>query len=128
LQEWIKDPSDPGRIGGSQLLFGLFVHDRFALHQNLDFTIGTRFDSWRNTESVSDVERSESAWSPRISLRFTPRNSTELNFAWYRAFRAPTLNELYRPFRLGNTLTLANAALNAERLTGIEASIQRRKN
>jgi outer membrane receptor protein involved in Fe transport len=123
LQEWIKHPSDPGTIGGSQLLFGLFLHDGFALHENIDLTIGTRFDFWRNTESTSEVERSESAWSPRISLRITPRNSTELNVSWYRAFRAPTLNELYRPFRLGNTLTLANASLDAEKLTGIEASI-----
>jgi outer membrane receptor protein involved in Fe transport len=38
-----------------------------------------------------------------------------------RAFRAPTLNELYRSFRVGNVLTLANENLRAERLTGGEA-------
>jgi iron complex outermembrane recepter protein len=41
----------------------------------------------------------------------------------YRAFRAPTLNELYRSFRLGNVLTLNNPYLNAERLTGAEAGV-----
>ena len=39
----------------------------------------------------------------------------------YRAFRPPTLNELYRNFRQGNTLTLANSGLTAEQLTGAEA-------
>lgn len=39
----------------------------------------------------------------------------------YRAFRPPTLNELYRNFRLGNVQTLANSALTAEQLTGAEA-------
>jgi outer membrane cobalamin receptor len=39
----------------------------------------------------------------------------------YRSFRAPTLNELYRPFRVGNVQTLANAALVPESLTGAEA-------
>ena len=39
----------------------------------------------------------------------------------YRAFRPPTLNELYRNFRQGNTETLANSALTAEQLTGAEA-------
>jgi len=39
----------------------------------------------------------------------------------YRSFRAPTLNELYRPFRVGNAQTLANAALVPESLTGVEA-------
>lgn len=39
----------------------------------------------------------------------------------YRAFRAPTLNELFREFRAGNTVTLANAALWPEALSGVEA-------
>jgi outer membrane cobalamin receptor len=39
----------------------------------------------------------------------------------YRSFRAPTLNELYRPFRVGNVLTDANPALVPEGLTGVEA-------
>lgn len=38
----------------------------------------------------------------------------------YRSFRAPTLNELYREFRVGNTDTLPNAALRSESLTGGE--------
>jgi outer membrane cobalamin receptor len=41
----------------------------------------------------------------------------------YRAFRAPTLNELYRPFRVGNTETLANADLVPENVTGVEAGV-----
>lgn len=32
----------------------------------------------------------------------------------YRAFRSPTLNELYRQFRVGNTTTLANPSLQPE--------------
>ena len=39
----------------------------------------------------------------------------------YRTFRAPTLNELYRNFRVGNALTMANSSLNPEGLTGVEA-------
>jgi outer membrane cobalamin receptor len=38
----------------------------------------------------------------------------------YRAYRAPTLNELYRQFRVGNVLTLANNALHTETLFGSE--------
>jgi outer membrane receptor protein involved in Fe transport len=41
----------------------------------------------------------------------------------YRSFRAPTLNELFRVFRVGNTTTLANAALKPETLWGAEAGI-----
>lgn len=39
----------------------------------------------------------------------------------YRAFRSPSLNELYRQFRVGNTLTLANNMLVPETLFGAEA-------
>ncbi|MFY9701994.1 MAG: TonB-dependent receptor, partial [Terriglobales bacterium] len=42
----------------------------------------------------------------------------------YRAFRAPTLNELYRNFYQGNILTYGNPALVAERLTGVEAGVR----
>lgn len=41
----------------------------------------------------------------------------------YRAFRAPTLNELYREFRAGNAVTYANSQLVPETLTGIESGI-----
>lgn len=41
----------------------------------------------------------------------------------YRTLRAPTLNELYRNFRVGNALTLANSALRPEGLTGVETGV-----
>ena len=41
----------------------------------------------------------------------------------YRAFRAPTLNELYREFRVGNTITQANPALQSETVFGAEAGV-----
>lgn len=41
----------------------------------------------------------------------------------YRALRSPTLNELYRPFSTGNTVTLANSALQPETLLGAEVGI-----
>ncbi len=41
----------------------------------------------------------------------------------YRSFRAPTLNELYREFKAGNTDTLANPALLPETMWGAEAGV-----
>ncbi|HYP51816.1 MAG TPA: TonB-dependent receptor, partial [Pyrinomonadaceae bacterium] len=40
-----------------------------------------------------------------------------------KSFRAPTLNELYRAFRVGNVLTQANENLRAERATNVEAGV-----
>lgn len=44
-----------------------------------------------------------------------------LRTSGYRSFRAPTPNELFRDFRQGNSLTLANPNLQSETLIGVEA-------
>ena len=41
----------------------------------------------------------------------------------HEGFRAPSLNELYRPFRVGQITTLANAALTPEELYGTEVGV-----
>lgn len=58
---------------------------------------------------------------------FSPSGGFAVGRGWlrargsaYRAFRAPTLNELFRDFRAGNTETRANAALLPETLFGAE--------
>ncbi|MEJ1972788.1 MAG: TonB-dependent receptor [Lacunisphaera sp.] len=40
------------------------------------------------------------------------------------SFRRPTLNELYRPFRVGNVITEANPALKTEHATSAELGIE----
>jgi outer membrane receptor protein involved in Fe transport len=67
-----------------------------------------------NDSDVHPSARGSLTWqaSPLWSLRGTA----------YRAFRAPTLNERFRNFRAGDTLTQANEGLLAERLTGGELS------
>jgi outer membrane cobalamin receptor len=50
-------------------------------------------------------------------------HGTAVNASVYRGYRAPTLNELYRNFRVGNVLTLANPALTGEYLTGGETGV-----
>jgi outer membrane cobalamin receptor len=51
------------------------------------------------------------------------KGPVRLRASAYRSFRAPTLNELYRTFRAGNTLTQANANLTPEKLFGAEAGV-----
>ncbi|HUY04506.1 MAG TPA: TonB-dependent receptor, partial [Rhodocyclaceae bacterium] len=56
----------------------------------------------------------------RLGLRRNFADGEYLRAAAYAGFRAPSLNELYRPFRVGNDVTNANAALNPEKLYGGE--------
>lgn len=103
--------------GGTQRMGGLFLEDLVSLTPRLSLTLGARLDGWRNEGNEG---REETAFSPRASLLW---KATEL-WAWtasaYRGFRAPTLNELYRDFRVGDVLTLSNGDLEAERLAGAE--------
>jgi outer membrane receptor protein involved in Fe transport len=120
--------------GGRQRVVGVYGQDVFSLARSWILTLGGRYDHWRNfdaqritTTFPADVttaapfsEISKDAFSPRISLLHTVTSNVSLTASMYRAFRAPTLNELYRSFRVGNIVTQSNPGLNAERLTGAE--------
>jgi outer membrane receptor protein involved in Fe transport len=127
--------SGPNRVrdsGGRQRRIGWFGEDVYH-HGGWNVVLGARADDWKNYHgSVLAIPnsggpmltqfpaRSDLALSPRLSvLRALDRLAVTGSI--YRAFRAPTLNELYRTFRVGNVSTLNNPSLAAERLTGAEA-------
>jgi outer membrane receptor protein involved in Fe transport len=122
--------------GARELTMSFFGEDRITITPRWIIAAGARFDRWliyraiSTTKSfspatlptvVSFADRIESALSPRVSVFHRLAQNASLMAAAYRAFRAPTLNELYRSFRVGNVVTLANDKLRAERLTGGEA-------
>lgn len=61
--------------------------------------------------------------SGRIGVRWSV-GPVAFRAAAYREWRLPTLNELYRPFRVGPDATAANETLKPERLWGGEAGIE----
>ncbi|HEV7500582.1 MAG TPA: TonB-dependent receptor [Vicinamibacteria bacterium] len=117
--------------GGRQHTTGLFAEDAWTLGRRLIAHGGVRYDRWSNFDGKQTVgslvtpfvDREESAVSPRGSLLLKVTRRVSLTAAAYRSFRAPTLNELYRPFRVGNVLTVANSDLSAERATGREVGV-----
>ncbi len=122
--------------GGRQRTVALFAQDTFQFEHKWFVTMGGRVDKWQNSRGYANrfptgggtasannfADTSETAFSPRVSVLRT-FNTISLSASFYRAFRAPTLNELYRNFRVGNVVTNANSALRAERLTGAEVGI-----
>ncbi len=74
-------------------------------------------------------DRAEIVLSPRLGLirSFGPNAqgwSGQLHASAFRAFRTPTMNELYRTGQVGQEITLANSLLRSERATGFEAGTQ----
>ena len=122
--------------GGREKVAGVFFEDIIHLAPRWLLTLGARFDQWRNYDALSTTrplaipgppvvttfpDRKEHSFNPRLAVLHKVTENVAISAAIYHAFRAPTLNELYRSFRLGNILTLANQNLRAERLTGGEA-------
>lgn len=125
--------------GGHQRTVGFFGEDLIQMAPGWMLTVSARFDRWRNFDAFSQCvafaqscappaltlfpDRSYDTFSPRATLLHQMNSHVSWSGSVYRAFRAPTLNELYRSFRQGNTLTNGNPDLRAERLTGGEAGV-----
>ena len=102
------------------------------------FAGGLRLDAWKNengrrlerdratgapTLDEADPERSGEVVSARLAARRMIGGGWAARAAAYSGFRPATLNELHRPFRVGNDLTEANAGLVPETLQGIEVGL-----
>ena len=123
--------------GGTQEYLGAFIEGILQVTRRWSVTLAGREDLWSNydahsiripvhgSETLIDYPaRGQNAFSPRISTSFRLTDRVVLYASGYRSFRAPTLNELYRSFRVGNVVTNANAFLRAERFSGGEAGVR----
>lgn len=129
----------PTRIreaGGQSDTAGAFA-ELSAKLEALTLTGGVRADRWwirdgrlvERTLATGASIRNELApdrqgWEPtaRAGLAYDAGIVT-LRAAAYLGWRLPTLNELYRPFRVGADATAANPALSPERMKGAELGI-----
>jgi iron complex outermembrane receptor protein len=120
--------------GGSQNLSGIFAQAIFAPWTPLRVELSARGDRWDNNDghavdatpttapnTTAYGDSSKSAFSPRVGLRYQLFSSFSLHAAYYRAFRAPNLAELYRKQVSPTQVTIPNPYLSAENAEGREA-------
>jgi outer membrane receptor protein involved in Fe transport len=73
--------------------------------------------------STQPPQFDQRVFDPRLGLSRKLGNHWALSASGFRAFRAPTPNELYRSTQVGNELTLPNGSLLSERATGWETGL-----
>ena len=139
LFQFVAGAPTRGRVaGGRTRTIGAFAEvGREA--GDLTLSAGGRIDRWLILEGrlrervlatgavLTDTgfpDRSGWEATGRAGIGWRPLGGLTLRGAAYRGWRLPTLNELYRPFRVGVDATAANAALAPERLEGVEAAVE----
>lgn len=127
------------RAGGQQDFAGVFLNHERALSEAWRVSFGGRLDVWANRDghrretdiATGAIVRDDlyaslrgTEFSPQLGLVWSPLAGLRLRGVAYQAFRVPTLNEYYRPFRVGAVTTEANPALKREHLTGGELGFE----
>ncbi len=121
--------------GGRERTYGFFLQDYARINSRVVLAASARYDSWRNfaassvtrtiatnqTAVINFPNRDETAFSPQISLLVQATKTISIFAVASKSFRAPTLNELYRGFRVGNVVTNSNENLRAERAVNFES-------
>jgi outer membrane receptor protein involved in Fe transport len=115
-------PQPTTRAGGVQTTAAGFAQVTVQAAPQWTVVGGMRVDRISTENVVSGAEESDVHPSARGSVTWQATPLWSLRGTAYHAFRAPTLNERFRNFRAGDTLTQANEALIAEQLTGGEIS------
>lgn len=136
-------PANRRRAGGATLTAGVFAEASVEPAAALTLTAGGRIDRWwisngftalnglsgntplRGTTRYAD--RQGSRPTGRVGVAWRPdEGPLTLRAAAYLGWRLPTLNELYRPYRLGQDSYLANPLLRPERLQGLDGGVDLR--
>ncbi|NNM76464.1 TonB-dependent receptor [Sphingomonas sp. ID1715] len=133
-------PTRQRRAGGTSTTIGGFA-DLSWVDGPLTLSAGARIDRWTLSDGfltertlgsgalLTDQRFADrEGWEPtgRAGVAWSPSERLTLRGAVYAGWRLPTLNELYRPFRVGADATAANAALKPERLNGGELGLDYR--
>jgi outer membrane receptor protein involved in Fe transport len=126
------------RAGGETWTSGAFAELSHTAG-GVTLTGGARIDHWQvsgghlfeQTIATGLVTRNElypnrEGWLPtaRGGVLAPIGSGFSLRGAAYLGWRMPTLNELFRPFRVGSDATAANPNLDPERLAGAEAGLE----
>ena len=124
--------------GGTQDFAGVFALHEQQLGAAWRANVGARLDFWQDRDGHRhETDRTTGAvlrddryarldgipFSPSAGLIWQPSTAWRIRASGQKSFRRPTLNELYRPFRVGNIITEANPNLRTEHATSFDLGL-----
>ncbi|MCZ6675382.1 MAG: TonB-dependent receptor [Verrucomicrobia bacterium] len=124
--------------GGDQSFVGAFLTIQTLPDQDSSLEGTIRFDHWNqengfrkefNLETGAQTRDTQYPHKSGDVVSLNAKYNRQLDPNWsisglaFSGFRAPTLNELYRPFRVRNDITESNPDLRKETSTGGELSL-----
>ncbi len=102
----------------------LWVHEGWTLSSSARVDWFRNFDGTRWQPAVAPLPAiSQNVFDPRLGVSRRLGSHFALSASGFRAYRAPTANELYRSTQVGSLLTLPNNNLESERATGWETGV-----
>ena len=133
------DPTRARQAGGRTLTVGAFSELTYKPLDGLTLTTSGRIDRWRIMNGFLDQNTlatgavlTNSAFPNRAGWRPTGRGGVAwkpgegaitIRGAAYLGWRLPTLNELYRLYRVGSDAIAANPDLSPERVRGLDGGV-----
>ncbi|MGC9109881.1 MAG: TonB-dependent receptor plug domain-containing protein [Caldimicrobium sp.] len=138
LSNW-KDETSTVKLNyqskGKTRTWSIFAQDEIRLTEKLTAYLGARYDNWRTYDGyVNQVgtfgypkeypSNTETSFSPKFSFNFKPFEGTTLRGSVGKAFRPPTVYELYRTWTSSRGTTYAgNPNLKPETVTSYELGL-----
>lgn len=119
--------------GGTQLTGGIYAQLEYFATPRIELLGSVRVDGWQNInghhnqtpgEHQSFETRTETSVNPKFALRYHAADAVTLRGAVYRAFNAPNLDELYRPYSAASYANVPNPELGPETLVGGEVGLE----
>lgn len=122
---------------GKDKTYSFFIQDEIMLLNNLTAYIGFRQDWWKTYDGyANDVgkagypkeypSKTASSFSPKFALVYKPFAITTLRGSIGKAFRPPTVYELYRTWTSRSTIYVSNPDLDPEKVTSWDIGVEQK--
>ncbi|MDY0144236.1 MAG: TonB-dependent receptor [Bacteroidales bacterium] len=121
---------------GKQDYYALFGQDEWFINEKFIVNIGARLDYYKNYggkmyDEVNNVytdhaTKSFNAFSPKIGLVYHVTEDTSLRTSVGKAFRAPTVSDLYRDYISSERVYAANPDLKPEEVISYEIGLDQK--